>query len=109
VARSYNICTSSFVLTDILFHSKRALLWRFDVAGDDKMYLGLHVNCPVFVPEISQHSFTDIRAVGAALIHADLTKLIGAFHVYANAPKNRARILGRKAHALMSMPDKQCY
>jgi len=45
--------------------------------------------------------------VGAALIHADLTKLIGAFRVYANAPKNRARLPGRRAHALMSMPDKQ--
>jgi len=45
--------------------------------------------------------------VAAALIHADLTELIGAFRVYANAPKNRVRLLGRRAHALMSMPDKQ--
>jgi hypothetical protein len=52
---------------------------------------------------------TEIRPVGGLLVYADVTKLMGVLSVYAKAPKNRARSLGRRAHALMSMPDKQCY
>jgi len=39
----------------IIFHSKRALLWRFHIAGKkNKMYLGLHVKYPIFLPACNQ-------------------------------------------------------
>lgn len=40
----------------ILFHSKRALLWRFDVASKNKTYSSLQVNCRIVTElGISQH------------------------------------------------------
>ena len=30
----------------ILFHSKTAILWRFDITGNNKTYLRRHVKCP---------------------------------------------------------------
>jgi len=46
----------------------------------------------IFVKRYPVRNFTEIRPVGAALIHADgqtdMTKAINAFRNYANAPKN---------------------
>jgi hypothetical protein len=64
-------------------------------------------------PPIS--NFTKISSVGAALIHADrrteMTKLIGAFHDYANAPKmSRAHSNGHlKLQYWLRTPLQPCH
>jgi hypothetical protein len=91
------------------FHSKWALLWRVNVAGKNRKYLGLHVRCPIFLPNFNQicifstdfyksppiSDFTEFRPVGTALTHGDrrtdTTKLTGAFHGNANAPNMEKR------------------
>jgi hypothetical protein len=52
VARSRNVYTSS-----------AHLLWRFNVAGNDQMYLVLQVKYPIFLPDFNQiwTSSTDFR------------------------------------------------
>jgi hypothetical protein len=52
VARSLNVYTCSAVL--ITFHSKTALLLRFNITGNNKPYLHLHVKCPVFLTDLNQ-------------------------------------------------------
>jgi len=89
----------------VQFQSKRELLWRCIVAGNDKTTLDLHVKYPTFLPDFSQigiffdrfsqkppvPNFTEILAVGAALIHAirrtDMRKVLGVFRYFTNAPK----------------------
>jgi hypothetical protein len=61
----------------IPLHSKRALLWTAKLARNNKIHLGLHVKCPIFLPDFNKisgffHSifkspisnFTEIRSVG---------------------------------------------
>jgi len=70
-----------------------------------KMHSGLHVKYPLFLPDFNETwifstvfsknpqiwNFMKTRLVGATLFHADrrtdMTKLIVAFHNFANAPK----------------------
>lgn len=40
----------------IPFHLKAALLWRFDVAGNNTTYVGLHVTCQIFLFSLNQIS-----------------------------------------------------
>jgi hypothetical protein len=35
----------------IPFHS---VLWRFNIAGNNKIYFGVHVKCPMFLPDFNQ-------------------------------------------------------
>jgi hypothetical protein len=44
----------------IPFHSKRALLWRFNIAGNNKSYSSLHVKCPIILPDFIQIWVFDI-------------------------------------------------
>ena len=66
------------------FHSKRSLIWRFNVAGNNKTYLGLQVQCPILLPDfnqtgISRHifikspisNFLQMCPVEAALIYEE--------------------------------------
>jgi hypothetical protein len=55
------------------FHSKRALLWPFNVAGNNKI-------------KVPSMKFTEIRGSRA---DTDMSKVIGAFRDYANASKNQ--------------------
>lgn len=62
------------------------LLWRFYIAGNNRIYIGLHLNCLMFSFD-SIHldfwaqifvrfpiwNFTGIRSAGTELIHADRT------------------------------------
>jgi len=41
-------------------HSKRALLWTAQVASNYKIYLGLHVKCPIFLPYCNNFFFHSI-------------------------------------------------
>lgn len=83
----------------------KMLLWRTYVAGNNTTYIHRHVKHPLFLYNIKQiwslstdfhtvpiPNFVKNSSVGAALIHAarrtETTKLIGAIHDYANAPKN---------------------
>jgi len=34
--------------------SLHSLLWRFNVAGNNQNYLGLHVKCPISFPDFNQ-------------------------------------------------------
>lgn len=79
------------------YHSKRALLWLFNVAGSSKTYQGLDVKCryllcqtvPIyaifgsFSHKFSTSNLKEIRPMEAALIRADrrtdTTKVTGAF------------------------------
>ena len=86
-------------------HSKKTLLWRFNVAGNSNTYLGLHVKSPnvtkfgvswhgLFnIPqyEISRKSSSGSCAdtCGETDGRTDITKLIGAFRNRAEAPKNK--------------------
>ena len=36
------------------YYSNRALLWPFNVAGNNKAYVGPHVQCPIFLPDFNQ-------------------------------------------------------
>jgi hypothetical protein len=55
VARSRNVLyLLGYSNSLILCHSKRALLWRFNVAGDNQTYVGLHVKCPVLLQDFKQ-------------------------------------------------------
>jgi hypothetical protein len=42
----------------IAFHSKRALLWRFHDAGNNKRSLGFHVNGVIFLPDFNHIGFS---------------------------------------------------
>jgi hypothetical protein len=78
-------------------------LWRIHIAGKNETYVGFHVECPIFCSLATKFGFlgslspisniTKIRTMGAVLIHVDrrtdMTKLIGAFRDYENAPKNQ--------------------
>ena len=74
------------------------------VAGNDKTYLCLHINCQMFLSDFRKKNwicqrnfhksppvsdFTEIGPMEAELIYADrrtgLTKLIGAFRDYAKS------------------------
>jgi hypothetical protein len=45
----------------IPFHTKNALSWRFDVAGNNKTYPGLHVKCPILTKlGFFRHTFTEV-------------------------------------------------
>jgi len=81
----------------------KIFIWWNYVAGSNKTCLGLHVECPIFLPKfgVSRQIFITVANIkfhlkpfsGAALIHADrtdrrteMTKLKGAFSEYANVP-----------------------
>jgi len=50
VARSRNIYTAPRYPNNLItFHSKRTLLWRFDIVSNSKTYLGRHVKCWIFL------------------------------------------------------------
>jgi hypothetical protein len=86
-------------------------LWRFIIASDYKVYLGLHVKCPVFfilikfgtspqiVVKIPGVMFDGNPSSGSRAVHADrdgrtdMTKAIDAFRDNANAPKMRVYVL----------------
>ena len=66
------------------FHSKRAILCGFNVAGNNKTYFGLHVKCPISFPDLTKFwifstgfhmsptsIFTKIRTVRASLVHVE--------------------------------------
>jgi hypothetical protein len=38
----------------IQFQSKRVILVRFNVSSNNKTHLGLHVMCPIFLPDFNQ-------------------------------------------------------
>ena len=81
---------------------KKMLLWRIYVATNNKPYLDLHVKFHIFLSDSNQIStlpilnFMEICPAVSVLVHADgqtdertdMTKLIGAFRDYVNAPKN---------------------
>ena len=63
------------------------------------MYIGLHVQCPLFLSDFNETNFMKIRPVGAELFHADgrtggrmnrrkdiMRKLIVVFRNFANSP-----------------------
>ena len=81
---------------------KRALLWRFDVAGKKPNVLSLRVKLPVFLSNFNQirtstsfHKSYHHHILHKAVQHGPLytcaqtcmTKVIGAFREYANSPK----------------------
>jgi hypothetical protein len=89
----------------ILFFSKRALLWLFNVAGNDKTLLCLHVKCPTILPHFNQiWSFLkDFREVPIIKFNGNLSngscastrgqidgpdKANRHYCHYANVPKN---------------------
>jgi hypothetical protein len=48
LALSPNVYTSfGYPNRLIQFHSNRAILWQFNVAGNNETYLGLHVICAI--------------------------------------------------------------
>jgi hypothetical protein len=96
----------------IPFRSKRALVLGFNVARNNETYWGLHVKCPIFLPNSNHTSiflthfsnsplsnFMEICPLRDALIHADgrtdrqfyrgmyVTKGRGAFRDHSNAHK----------------------
>jgi hypothetical protein len=85
VARSRNIYTSSANPNSLItFHWKRALLWRFNVAGKNKTQLGLRLKRPIssdfnqiwifstdFHTSLPVSHFMEMRLAGTALVHAD--------------------------------------
>jgi hypothetical protein len=85
----------------------KILLWLIYVANNNKTYLGLHVKCPIVVSDFNQlWSFsTHFRKshqyqISQKYIHwgpccyvhtyiqTDMTRLVGSFRDYANAPRN---------------------
>ena len=54
VKRLRNVYSLGFPNTLIPFHSLKAILWQFDVAGNNKTSLGLHVKCPIFLHNFNQ-------------------------------------------------------
>jgi hypothetical protein len=54
VARSRNVCTSSAITTASYHFTRRELLWRFIVAGDNKTYIRLQAKRPVFLPNFNK-------------------------------------------------------
>jgi hypothetical protein len=81
--------------------------WRISIAGNNKMCLSVHVECPVFFPNYNQicissigfhkslsiPNFTKFRPEGTALMYADrraeTTKVIDTFGNHVTAPKNK--------------------
>jgi hypothetical protein len=51
---AYCVCLLGYPKNLLLFHSRKALLWRFNIAGNKKVYLDLHVTCPILLPEFNQ-------------------------------------------------------
>jgi len=82
------------------------ILWRFNVAGDNKTYFGLQVKFPIFLTDFNEtwifikvwvSNITEIRQVGADQMQGD-GRMDGHdetvdFCVYAKAPKTRQRKL----------------
>jgi hypothetical protein len=78
------------------------LLWRVYMAGNNTTYFGLHVMCPVFLsnfnqiwifstdflksPRIRFNGNLSSESRSDTYLQTDVTKLIGAFRDYANAP-----------------------
>ena len=100
-----NQCLLGYPNSLIPFHSKQQLLRGFNVASRNKVYLGLHVKCQIFLPSFNQFGvslqifikvpniiFHRICPMGAMLIHEgrrmDMMKLKVAFCYYINAPYN---------------------
>jgi hypothetical protein len=83
MAHSRNLYLLDYSNSLIPRNSRRALLWRFIVAGSSTTFLGLHVKCPVFLPDFKKIwirqisikspviNFTEIRLVGAVWIPRD--------------------------------------
>jgi len=66
-----------------LIQSKRALLWLFNIAGNNVTYLSLHVKCLIrtkfrisrkIFTEVTILIFMEIRSMGALLIHTECQK-----------------------------------
>lgn len=90
----------------IPFYSNGALVWRFNIAGNYKTYICLHLRCPIFLPSFkhicmfsTDFKSPNIRFQGnpfrgnheGTCGRTDMMKLIGAFHDCANAPKMKKR------------------
>jgi len=87
----------------IPFHSKKVLLWRLNIADNNKTFLSLHVRYPIFLPDFNEIWIfsTDLHKVPSIRFHgntssesradacgqADMTKTIRAFRHCANTPK----------------------
>ena len=87
------------------FHFKHKLLRGHNVASKNKTYLGLHVKCQIFLPNLTNLEFLDrysyvpnikfyrICPMGAVFIYehrrTDMMKLIAALCDYINAPYNK--------------------
>jgi len=54
VARSRNVCTSPAITTASQHFTRRKLLWRFIVTGDNKTYIRLQAKRPVFLPNFNK-------------------------------------------------------
>ena len=109
----------------IQFHLKTALLWWFNVTGNSKTYLGLHVTSPIFYPilikfRFFQQIFTNVPKIkfhrnassrSCTDMHRqmdkqlDIMKLIGAFiQIFKSAYKtDRAHINVCKNYQLKTL------
>jgi hypothetical protein len=96
------------------FHSKRSILWKFNVAGYKKRSLVLYAKCPIFLPDFHQiRNFSTLfMKVPSAIFHGNpssescadtyrltdgrtyMTTLKGAFRDNANAPKYSQPFVG---------------
>jgi len=66
-------------------HWKTVLAWQFIVANNNKVYFGLHVKCPTFLPDFNHicSISTDIHKFPYTEFHA------GVFRDHAHAPNKR--------------------
>jgi hypothetical protein len=86
--------------------SKRALLWRFSVADNNKTSVGLHVKCPILLSKFGlwEQVFVEVLSIkfrgnyssgsrtdayGQTDRRTDMTKVMSAFSDYVNALKNK--------------------
>jgi hypothetical protein len=90
--------------------SEMMIIFRINERDIIKIYIDLHVKCPLFLPDFNEtwiflnsfflnpqiSNFTKIRQAGADLYHAgrrtDMTKLKVAFRSFANAPNKQPTI-----------------
>jgi hypothetical protein len=91
------------------------------VAGNNKMYLGLHVKCPILLSNFNQiwsfstqyfksskYQISQKSILETALIHADMTKLLGAFRDNVNALQT-VRIPSHRTMNLIQAPSSKMY
>ena len=104
--RSRNVCTTSVTLTAChSLKSNRTFLWRYDVDGNNQLYLDHHV-VGYFCPIITKYGFYLQIFINAPNIkfhgnppsrsrtqrQTDMTKLTRGFRNFANANKNSENV-----------------